>query len=60
MVVITYIANGFFILFVLLHVWLIMGSIFYREKKDDDLTYNGSGQSDRQKRNDDYNTNYHP
>jgi predicted membrane channel-forming protein YqfA (hemolysin III family) len=54
--VVTYIANGFFILIVLFNVWFIIGSIIYREKEPDDL----SGQRDRQEKNDDYNTNYHP
>jgi preprotein translocase subunit SecG len=53
---ITYIANTLFILFILFCVWFIVCSIIYRDKPSNDLT----GQSERQKKNDDYNTDYHP
>jgi hypothetical protein len=54
--VVTYIVNVIFILFILFIVWFIICSIIYREKDGDDF----SGQSDRQKKNDDYNTDYYP
>jgi hypothetical protein len=53
---ITYIANTLFILFLLFWVWVIVCSIIYRDKPSNDLT----GQSERQKKNDDYNTDYYP
>ncbi len=53
---ITYIANTLFILFLLFWVWFIVCSIIYRDKPSNDLT----GQSERQKKNDDYNTDYYP
>jgi len=53
---ITYIANALFILIILFLVWFIVCSIIYRDKPSDDLT----GQSERQKKNDDYNDNYYP
>ena len=37
-------------------LWLIVCSIIYRDKPSNDLT----GQSERQKKNDDYNTDYYP
>jgi hypothetical protein len=55
-IMITYIANTLFILFILFCVWFIVCSIIYRDKPSNDLT----GQSERQKKNDDYNTDYHP
>ena len=54
--VVTYIVNGIFILFVLFIVWFIICSIIYRDKEGDNFL----GQSDRQKKNDDYNTDYYP
>jgi len=54
--VVTYIVNVIFILFILFIVWFIICSIIYREKDGDDF----SAQSDRQKKNDDYNTDYYP
>ena len=54
--VVTYIVNVIFILFVLFIVWFIICSIIYREKNGDDF----SVQSDRQKKNNDYNTDYYP
>jgi uncharacterized membrane protein len=55
-IMITYIANTLFILHLLFWIWMIVCSIIYRDKPSNDLT----GQSERQKKNDDYNTNYHP
>ena len=53
---ITYIANTIFVIFLLFCLWLIVCSIIYRDKTSNDLT----GQSERQKKNDDYNTDYYP
>lgn len=53
---ITYIANTIFVVFLLFCLWLIVISIIYRDKPSNDLT----GQSERQKKNEDYNNNYHP
>jgi hypothetical protein len=55
-IMITYIANTLFILFILFWVWFIVCSIIYRDKPSNDL----NGQSERQKKNDDYNTDYYP
>ncbi len=53
---ITYIANTIFILFILFFVWFVIGEIIYKDKPYNDFT----GQSERQKKNDDYNNNYYP
>jgi preprotein translocase subunit SecG len=53
---ITYIANTIFVLFILFCIYLIVCSIIYRDKPFNDFT----GQSERQKKNDDYDTNYYP
>jgi len=53
---ITYIANTLFILILLFWVWFIVCSIIYRYKPSNDLTC----QSERQKKNDDYDTSYYP
>jgi preprotein translocase subunit SecG len=54
---ITYIANTLFILIILFWVWFIVCSIIYGYKPSNDLT---GQKSERQEKNDDYNTNYHP
>ena len=54
--VIAYIANTLFIIFILFVVWFVVCSIIYRSQPSNDLT----GQSERQKRNDDYNNDYYP
>jgi len=51
--VVTYIINVIFILQLLCIIWFISCLI---HNEGNDL----SGQSDRQEKNDDYNTNYHP
>jgi heme/copper-type cytochrome/quinol oxidase subunit 2 len=56
MIILTYIANIFFILFILVIVWLFVCSIIYKDKPVDV----GESQSDRQKKNDDHNTDYYP
>ena len=53
--VITYIANTLFIIFILFVIWFVVCSIIYRDQPSNDLT----GQSERQKRNDDYNNDYY-
>lgn len=53
---ITIIANIIFILFILFCLWFLICSIIYRDKPANDV----SGQSERQKRNDDYNNYYYP
>lgn len=52
---ITYIANIIFIIFILFCIWFMICSIIYRDKSSND----DSGQSERQKKNDDYNTDYY-
>ena len=54
--VITYITNTLFIIFILFVIWFVVCSIIYRDQPSNDLT----GQSERQKRNDDYNNDYYP
>jgi hypothetical protein len=53
---ITYIANTIFIIFILFCLWLIICSLIYKDKPSNNFI----GQSERQKKNDDYNTDYHP
>jgi hypothetical protein len=53
--VITYIANVLFIIIILFAIWFIVGSIIYGHKP-----VGGDSQSERQKRNDDYNNDYYP
>ncbi len=55
--VITYIANTLFIIFILFIIWFVVCSIIYRDKPSNDLT---GQQSKRQERNDDYNNDYYP
>ncbi len=55
--VITYIANKLFIIFILFMIWFVVGSIIYRYKPSNDLT---GHRSERQERNDDYNNDYYP
>jgi len=55
--VITYLANTIFILFIIFCIWFIICSLKYGYKPSDDLT---GQQSERQKKNDDYNTDYYP
>lgn len=50
------IANALFIIFILFCLWFIVGSIIYRDKTS---PFEGS-QSERQKKNEDYNMDYHP
>jgi len=55
-IILTYIANTIFILMILFIIWIIVCSIIYKDKP-----YNGpDSQSDRQKKNEDYNDNYYP
>jgi TM2 domain-containing membrane protein YozV len=54
--IITYIANTLFIISILFIIWFVVCSIIYTDKPSNDLT----GQSERQKRNDDYNNDYYP
>ena len=56
MTVINYIANGVFIFIILFAIFLIVGYMKYREPPYDGF----SEQSERQKRNDDYNNDSHP
>lgn len=53
--IITYIANTIFILFIIFCIWFIICSIVYSDKPCNDL----SGQSERQKKNEDYDTDYY-
>lgn len=53
---ITYIVYTIFIIVILLCVWFIVCSIIYRDKPSNNL----NGQSERQKKNNDYNTDYYP
>jgi preprotein translocase subunit SecG len=55
--IITYIANTLFIIIILFVIWFVVCSIIYRYKPSNDLT---GQQSERQKRNDDYNNDYYP
>jgi len=52
----TIVASIIFILFLLFWVWFIVCSIIYKDKPADAT----GDQSERQKRNDDYNTDYYP
>jgi TM2 domain-containing membrane protein YozV len=54
--IITYIANTLFIIIILFIIWFVVCSIIYIDKPSNDLT----GQSERQKRNDDYNNDCYP
>jgi hypothetical protein len=54
--IITYIANTLFIIIILFIIWFVVCSIIYIDKPSNDLT----GQSERQKRNNDYNNDYYP
>jgi len=54
--IITYIANTLFIISILFIIWFVVCSIIYTDKPSNDLT----GQSERQKRNDDYNNDCYP
>jgi flagellar biosynthesis/type III secretory pathway M-ring protein FliF/YscJ len=54
--IITYIVNTLFIIIILFIIWFVVCSIIYKDKPSNDLT----GQSERQKRNDDYNNDYYP
>lgn len=53
---IIYIANSIFIIFILFCAWFMACSIIYRDKS---LNDDSNTQSDRQKKNDDYNTDYY-
>ena len=53
----TFIANVLFVIFILFCLWFIVSSIIYRHKVSNNL--DGS-QSERQKKNEDYNMDYHP
>lgn len=53
----TYIANGIFIIFILFWTWFVVCSTIYRHKPGNDST---GHQSERQKKNDDYDTDYFP
>ncbi len=50
------IANALFIIFILFWLWFIVGSIIYRHKESPPDGH----QSERQKKNEDYNMDYHP
>jgi hypothetical protein len=56
----TYIANSFVILNILVFGFILIRaiilSLFYKDNSSKDL----SGQSERQKRNNDYNNDYYP
>jgi len=57
LIIINYIANAVLIVFVLFCIWLLTCYIIYRDKSID---VTDDSQSDRQKRNDDYNNDYYP
>lgn len=52
----VYVGNVLFCSIILFIIWFIVCSIIYRDKPSNDFT----GQSERQKRNDDYNNDYYP
>lgn len=58
--IMTYIANSFVILNILVFGFILIRaiilSLFYKDNSSKDL----SGQSERQKRNNDYNNDYYP
>lgn len=53
----TFIANILFVIFILFCLWFIVSSIIYRHKVSN---YLDGSQSERQKKNEDYNMDYHP
>lgn len=52
----VYVVNILFCSIFLFIIWFIVGSIIYKDKPSNDFTE----QSERQKRNDDYNNDYYP
>ncbi len=53
---ITYIANTIFILLLLFFACFVVGCTIYGDRPRNDF----AGQSERQKKNDDYNNDYYP